>query len=471
MSEVKADNLDLIESPDDVWPLYEGAGAEMKTGVEVELCYFDPQSPDLAPMTPEQNAAVKKAANDAMGRADWFRNEPTADVLEVGTFACPADSTCLKNIIDDNNRKISLLSAKARDIGLKRSYFPAFPEKTSPELFKGLVDNPRFQAFFNPPRTDMIDVAAYFAVCKSNQVSVSYHDLDHLLTNIRRLYVLTPFLFMLTDNSSPFDQGKPFPGHAGMTHRTSLGARGNVPPYLFTAASGEDYITAHINHVMNGPLFVFYDRSGVLQRIPSGQWKSFTELKADGLNTASNYFLAQSVLWPDVKIAPYKDGHANPVGHRYEARGIGVGIHQHQSALLIVAGLAFKDSFAARTDELLNAFGFDLGRPGSLKEPLDKAYEAARTHNHQFLNTRYGNGTMRNFASRFADILEDVFAGEGLDEELVPLLDICRSGLSDAHINYKMWPGLDDCLKHQKEYDDRIFENPNQNARMVFGAA
>jgi len=470
MAEVKADDLRLIDSPADVRHLYEGSGNDMKAGVEVELCFFDPKSADLTPMNELQNNAIRNAANEILEGNDWFHQEPTADFLEVGTFACAFG--CVKPIIKDTNKKIALITRKAQEKGLKRSYFQEFPDKSAKTLLKGLVNVPRYQAFFGPPREDMMDIAAYFSVCKSNQVSISYEDTAHLLPNIRRLYALTPVMFLITDNSSGFDQGKPFSGHAGMHHRTSLhtseGARGAIPGHLFTAANGDEFIDRHIDQVMNNPLYVYYNTEGELIRIPSGEWSSFNKLREQGLNTASNYYLAQSVLWPDVKIAPLKDDKGEIYNHRYEARGIGVGIHQHQSALLIISGLAFKEDFARETDELLKAFGFDWSEPDALKQRLMASYKAARNHNGKFLDIAYGTGQMHDFTHKFADIIERHMDSHAVHDELIPILDICRTGCTDGKINRCLFPDLQSALDFQRNYDPAIFTNPNKNARMAF---
>jgi hypothetical protein len=205
------------------------------------------------------------------------------------------------------------------------------------------------------------------------------------------------FLFLLTDNSAGFSQGKVLRGHSGMTlrHNGLREGRGGVPPYVLTARSGEEYIAAHINHVMNNPLYVYYDAEGKIVRVPAGEWTSFNALKDKGLNTATNYFFAQTVLWPDVKIAALRNSAGEVFGHRYEARMFGVGLHQHQTALLIVGALAKDDVLAQTVDGLLAAFGFDPENPEAARELLDQAYHAARNHDGQFFDIPYGTGTMR----------------------------------------------------------------------------
>ena len=465
MSDVNANDLRKINSIDDVIHTYTGSGDNAMTGIEVELAFFDPATPDLTPMTIPQNKVVKNATNTECS-GEFARNEPTSEMLEIGS--APGKPDDLKAIIQDTDKKIACLTQKAADIGLKRSYFQDLPNITAQQLLQNVVPVERYQAFFAPPRSDMTDIAAYFSVCKSNQVSVSYTDTQHLLANIRRLYALSPVIFMLTDNGSGYDEGQAFSGHAGMKHRAALKTRGSCPDYVFTAKTGDEYIQSHINAVMNNPLFVYYDDEGNLVRLPSGTWESFESLKAKSLNTATNYNFAQTILWPDVKIAALKDENDEVTGHRYEARMIGVGMHQHTSALLIIAGLAFNPVFAEKTDQLLAQFGFDWNDPDTTQKLLNNAYNAARNHNGQFLDIAYGNTQMIDFTKEFAELIEEAFLGSGLEDETLPITSIARTGCTDAKINRIMFDTLDKAIAFQRDYDPAIFESSNQCAHMVF---
>ncbi len=466
MSDVHAHDLRSINGRDDVWPLYQGTttlGQTSKTGLEVELAFFDART--MVPMTVAQNGVLKTTANALLG-GDFIRNEPTADMLEVGSIAETPDH--LRRILDDSNSKITILTREAAKIGLKRAYFQHLPDQTASQLLQHLIAIPRYQAFFGPPRADMIDIAAYFSVCKSNQVSVSYTDTDHLLNNIRILYALAPFLFLLTDNNPPFNEGQPFTGHAGMHHRSALKERGGVPPYVYTAQTGEAYIRDHIAHVMDNPLFVYYNEAGDLVRLPSGTWTSFNALRAKGLNTATNYFFAQSILWPDVKIAALKDTDDHVTGHRFEARMFGVGLHQHQTALLIVAALAYDPAFYEAVRVLLKTIGFDLSAPETLKTPLEAAYHSARHHNGQFLDIPYGSGQMRDFARSFGTLLSAASLLKDFQTECAPLLEICETGNTDSKINALSCDTLDKANTFQKLIDPVVLENPNQNSANLF---
>ncbi len=465
MSDVNNQNHTPVNSIDDILHTYAGAGDDMKTGVEVELSYFNPDSTDLAMMSPDQNKAAMDAVN-ALIDGNFTRNEPTSDVLEVASTACRFDN--LKDVLRDIQHKIDTLSTEAAKLGLKRSFFSELPDKTAEELLDNLIGIPRYAAFWGPPRKDMWDIAVYFAVCKSNQVSVSYRDPAHMLDNIRRLYFLAPFLFMITDNSSLFNQGKRFSGHLGMHHRAALKSRGTVPPYIITAKNGDEYLRNHIDNVMNNPLFVYYDLEGELQRLPSGEWITFNQLKEKGLGTATNYFFAESILWPDVKIAALKDAQEQVYNHRYEARMLGVGIHQHQSAMMIITALAFDQNFADRVNNLLREFGFCPHEPTACAGRLYKAYDDARQHGGKFMDIAYGIRSMLEFGKKFADLLERAFDGRGFEKELEPITQICRTGCTDAKVNRILFPTLEDALAQQRDYDPAIFKDPNKNLAMIY---
>ncbi len=462
MSDVNASDLRLIESRDDIIDTYAPAGKNAKSGIEVELAFFAPENktgnktgnnPENNPlnlMSVCQNKVLKNASLDKLP-GDWVRNEPTSETLEVNSIAVLAGEE--HKVLADINKKLAIVMEQAKGIGLKRSYFQSFPDKTAKELLSSLMPVPRYQAFFGPPRKDMEGIAAYFSICKSNQISVSYPTYAHLLENIRRLYFMAPFMFLLTDNTSGFAEGKPFTGNMAMHYRAALEKRGLVPDYVFTAKSGEEYIEAHINNVMNNPLFVYYNEKGEIIRIPSGEWSSFNNLRERGLNTTTNYYFAETILWPDVKIAALKDSNDEVNGHRYEARMLGVGAWQHQCTYLITTALAFNKDFAAATDALLTRFGFDTRNPENARAPLTNAYNDARTHNGEFFNIPYGNGTMQDFASDFATLLEAAFEGTRHESEITPAIEICRSGCTDGKVNRMLFPTLADINHHQRTYN------------------
>ncbi len=476
MSEVNAQDTTKINSADDVLHLYQGSGKDTKSGIEIEMSFYDPQDPDLAVMSLCQNKVLKNSAAAAMPEEDWVHNEPTSELLEVASKA--NNFANLRDVLKDTNDKVKILSDRASSLGLKRSYFQELPERTADDLLSRIVEVDRYRIMYAPYRADMAKCIEYFAVCKSNQVSVSVASADDMLKDIRRLYILAPFLFLLTDNSTGFNQGRTMPGNAAMLLRHEgltepRGERGygfgDMPRYVFDACNGQEYMRAHIDHVMNNPLFMYYDLDGTLKGVPSGDWGvTFEALKERGLNTTSNYYLAQSTLWPDVKIAALKDAYGNVNGHRYEARMFGVGIHQHQTAFIATNALAFHEGFSASVDELLERYGFDITDPTDCYERVCQSYKAAREHNGQFMNVQYGTGTMLEFAREFGELMEDIAIEMDMEDELLPLLTICRTGCTDGKVNRKVFPTLEKVLDFQRQYDPQVFDNPNTCARLLF---
>tara|TARA_R110001592_G_scaffold3525_8_gene19853 strand:- start:17126 stop:18580 length:1455 start_codon:yes stop_codon:yes gene_type:complete len=469
MSEVNAADLTEINNADDVFGLYAGSGDDAKAGIEVELAFFNPDQADIPAMSLCQNRILKNSAMAKLPDDDWVHNEPTSELLEVASKA--AHFADAKSVLDDTNKKMEILTNKAAALGLKRSYFQELPERTADDLLSRIVELDRYKVMYAPYREDMKKCVQYFAVCKSNQVSISPYNMDHMLDNIRRLYILSPFLFLLTDNSVGFVEGKPFSGHAGMhlRHEGLLEGRGGVLPYVFSAQSGEELIASHIDHVLNNPLFMHYDREGNLVKVPSGDWSvTFNTLKERGLNIASNYYLSQSLLWPDVKIAALKDAGGSVYGHRYEARMFGVGVHQHQTAFIITTALAFHEGFAKAVDELLELYGFSADSLQETYALVLESYQHARAHNGKFFDIAYGTATMASFAKDFADILENVIYEIGLEDEAQALLGICRTGCTDAKVNRCLFPTLKDVINQQRSFDPAIFNDPNKSARDIY---
>jgi hypothetical protein len=75
---------------------------------------------------------------------------------------------------------------------------------------------------------------------------------------------------------------------------------------------------------------------------------------------------------------------------------------------------------------------------------------------------------MLGFGQKFADLLENSSLMQGYEEELAPLLLICRTGCTDSKVNALLFSTLDKAKDFQRSYDPDIFKNPNQCARMVF---
>ena len=466
MATLGGNNTRKITSVDDVLHLYGGVGrGNGKFGTEIEIAFYDAQT--LAFMNKEQNIAlVEKAAAKGIS----LNYEPFCDGLEVASTAGTHDD--ILAVIEDTNLKTEKTVEIAETLGLKRSFFEQSPQVRTYDLLNNIIDNERYQAFFVPVRKDIEAIARYFVSSKSTQASVSYETPDHLLDNVRTLYFLTPFLFMLSANNAPFmnDSAIPVKYLAGMNYRASLGHLGGVPDYVFTAENGEDFIKSHIEDVLTTRVFSIFDHDGKQIKLPENQWKSLRDLESEGLNTEQNYVQVQSMMWRDVAIKPFRDERGGLSQHRYEARMFGAGMHQHATAAFIVSGLAFNPDYMADVQALLREFGFKAGTPVETKARLLASYTSARQHDNKFFGVPYGSGIMRDFAREFGQITTRAYqnASDGLKQYLAPLSYICETGMCDTRAHAEHLCNLEMVKNLQLSHNNRCINNARYCAGMYY---
>ena len=113
-------------------------------------------------------------------------------------------------------------------------------------------------------------------------------------------------------------------------------------------------------------------------------------------------------------------------------------------------------------------FGFHMEAATTSCQMVQASYREARQHDGKFFDIPFGLGTMADFAKSFADLLEEAFNGKGFDDEISPILEICRSGCTDAKVNRLLFPTLEDVIAIQKNYPDYLFDNPCLTAKQVF---
>ena len=139
MSDVNSKDLTRINEASDVYHLYKGQGDKAKSGIEIELAFYAPETLDLDVMTKSQNEALKSCARDALpDEGDWVHNEPTSELLEI--VGKPFDFAHMQDALEDINTKLGILSRQAEALGLKRSYFQELPERSANDLLTRIMD-------------------------------------------------------------------------------------------------------------------------------------------------------------------------------------------------------------------------------------------------------------------------------------------------------------------------------------------
>jgi hypothetical protein len=120
---------------------------------------------------------------------------------------------------------------------------------------------------------------------------------------------------------------------------------------------------------------------------------------------------------------------------------------------MIVGALASDKGFAYGVERLLREYGFYCDEPAASKTLLEDSTIAAMHHDGRFFDIPYGIGNMRDFARRFADLLESACADEQQLRLILPALHICRSGRSDALVNRECFGDYTGLLDFMQGYD------------------
>jgi hypothetical protein len=169
-----------------------------------------------------------------------------------------------------------------------------------------------------------------------------------------------------------------------------------------------------------------------------------------GLNTQSNYELAETFIYNDVKICNLRDAEANVVGKRIEVRPADSGLHQPFSVLLLTAALVPDGKTAEAFDNLLKEYGI-TGNPPKDAPILLANRRAAVDHDGWYMDVEFGRDpatgktrSLRDFAADLAGLVATHYANDkAASPDVAKLCDILLTGNCDAKLNAAKYPTLD----------------------------
>ncbi|MCK5296672.1 MAG: hypothetical protein KAJ75_07255, partial [Alphaproteobacteria bacterium] len=321
MTHVKSGQDQLVEKPEDVIDMYMGTGEDfqdLKIGAEIETIYYDPDSPDMSMMNKEQSAQFREEL-DKLDIENAL--ESCSNCIETPTSAVP--NTQLEQLFKQQDRFMAEKVRIASSLGVRMCPFTPNPFTTAEEGWDNIVPRERFQMMLpilkhNFGRNGLL----YTFNTVPLHASISYKDTDHLWNCLRRGFYLTPFFYAISENSSPYTEANATPKttHSSMEYCTKLGIHGGIPDYFYKCTGGEEYIKATINATFDRPMMGYFNKEGKQVNFPDLQMLTFRELQDMDLGTYSNYTLAESTVWPDIKIASIRDKDGTPVGKRMETR-------------------------------------------------------------------------------------------------------------------------------------------------------
>jgi hypothetical protein len=286
------------------------------------------------------------------------------------------------------------------------------------------------------------------------QTSFSPKDAEEMFRMTYRAYALTPLLMAACNSFSGFivneeeridylPRGKYYLGY---------GDAGGISPAFLTSENGAEFIRNHIAEVFRAPMHFAYDLEGGLIPASKGNRITFEKLCEQGLNTQSNFELAESFLYNDVKICNLRDEKGQVLGKRMEVRGADSGIDQPVMAVLLAATLVPDGPAAEAFDALLRDYGF-TGNPKADAELFLSSRKAAVENGGKFMDVPFGTGRLMDFAQEVAGIIVNACDGSVPGRDMARLLDVLMTGNCDGKIFAEKCPSLKDAAALMQKLD------------------
>lgn len=445
MTDVQKNKQTKITGIEDALSLYAPppAGYAGRIGVEVEMPLVDAQGkiPNAYQMQAMQTKLKEKGYDAQL--------EP-AGVVEYASPPFTLDETpkLLKAMKDG----IADFEAAAAAGGFTRSPFSIVPTTTKEDALGNIVGRERLQASLKAMQEIFDENTLRLPLLTSSvQTSFSPEDADTMFRMMYRAYALSPLLMATTNSSSGFvvNEDKRIDAIPRAQYYLGYGDAGGISPAFLNAENGQELIRNHIEAVFNAPMHFAYDAEGGIILSTREEPLTFNKLAGQGLNSLSNYELAETFLYNDVKIANLRDADGNVVGKRMEVRGADSGFDQPAMALLMTAALVPDGKAADAFDALLKDYGF-TGNPKQDAELFLASRKAAVEHNGRFMDVPFGTGTLRDFAADVAGILVTAWDGKVPAKDMERLIDVLLTGETDAKKFASAFPRLEDAAAFLK---------------------
>ena len=456
MTDVQKNNSRLIASIDDAKVLYAAPPVEFtgKMGVEVEMPLIDarrgkPEVPTAAEMEKLQGVLRAKGFDAQL--------EP-AGVLEYASPATTPDAAAVSRLVDVLRQELGTFTKSAEDAGFTRVPFSIVPTTTEQDALDKIVSRPRLQVSIGAMKEIFpADTLRLPLLTSAVQVSFSPKDENEMFDMARRAYALTPLLMAACNTLSGYvvNEDEKVGTLPRAKYYQGYGRAGGLSEAFLKATNGKEFIENHIREVFDAPMHFAYDKDGNL--FPASKEKpiTFAGLAAEGLNNQSNYELAETFLYNDIKICNLRDEAGNVVGKRMEVRGADSGIDQPVMAALLSAAIVPAGPQAKAFDGLLKEYGF-TGNP-TVDAPLLKgAREAVVNHGGQFMDVAFGKDaktgearSLRDFAADVANIVATRYENQPeLASDVSRLVQVLLTGDCDA----KLFSQKFDTIKDASDY-------------------
>lgn len=264
-------------------------------------------------------------------------------VLEAAGAPIPADElTCSLQLI--SRAQTTIINA-AKSVGLS-GFNAAFPGSISiKDCAENMVARERLTAEWEKFSLDGTDSPGLrtMGLATSAQVSIGYRDPQEAGEIIKLGNLLAPAFYAAFANSTGYVEGQRsdllIPRADWWMQHNRTAPRAGIPISILKqmfARNGENsLLDTWINHVQQVPMVYYWDEQGAPRFDTS---PTFKQLLNRGLGTQQNFALAESLLWPDVKVIG---------GQRIELRAADSGFTQ-PAALAVLASEVFASPLKRR---------------------------------------------------------------------------------------------------------------------------
>ncbi|MDP2204848.1 MAG: hypothetical protein Q8K65_00925 [Alphaproteobacteria bacterium] len=439
MTDVRNDDFTLIRSIDDVIPLYRGNGQsepEQYIGFETEIFVYRKDT---------RGQPVAASSRDCAQIVEHLKSrglEPQLEMASAVEYASPAyPVTQVAKLNAEIAQAWQDYTQGIHDAGFQTNDAALAPFVTLDSAKDNLVDRDRARGLVKG--MDLFKAPEFLKVtllCTSTQVSLSYASPDDLRDTLATGYALTGAIFGVFANYPAFIEGKDerLQTNPRATFYDAFGKDGGIPDSLLQSADGEDFIRRHAEQVFKTDMLFYYDEKQNL--VWPEKPVKFEQLEKIGLNTRSNYDLAETFVYTDFKVCNIRGSDGVPIGKRVEVRGFDAGETGALAAVPFCHALLRDAVGRDAVQGLLADYGLLPDQDG-WQDRLKAARHSAAHHDGKFLDVPFGtrpdgsDGNLKDFARDLGGILKAyALRNPELAGALAPVIAICDTGKPQAQI-------------------------------------
>lgn len=437
MTDILNNDLTLIHTIDDVIPLYQGNGLaaeQQRIGFETEIFIYKIDT-DGKP-----RCATADECKQLVNHLENLGQTPQLEMASAVEYASPAFRvTEADNLNTEIKSAWDVYQQEIRNLGFIASDNAIASFNTLEHAAENLVDRERARGLVHGmklfKKEEFLKVTL---LCTSTQISLSYADSNDLFDILTTAYALTPVFFGVFANYPASIENDISTADYNPRARfyAAFGKDGGIPDSLLKATNGDEFIRLHAQQVFETEMLFYYKTDKNDPKVRRTIWPEkpvkFSELAVIGLNTRTNYDLAETFIYSDQKVCNIRDENGNPIGKRVEIRAFDAGTLGALSSVPFVHALLRDEETNARLKGLLLQYCMTPESHG-WPERLREARHAIAEHGGKYLDVPYGTGMLKNFCQSLGVILQlHCQRHPQMAQSLLPVIEICQTGISQA---------------------------------------